>query len=65
MKSRHCLYGMHAPGANNVSTLRVVTYNKDADRRSICELTLTSDSLQSKVEDMLLISAVSRTKIAI
>jgi hypothetical protein len=31
----------------------------DADIRSICELTLTSDRRQSKVKDRLLISAVS------
>jgi hypothetical protein len=31
----------------------------DAGRRSICELTLTSDRLQSKVENRLLISGVS------
>jgi hypothetical protein len=30
----------------------------DADRRSICELTLAYDGLQSKVEDKLLISSV-------
>jgi hypothetical protein len=28
----------------------------DADRKSMCKLTLTSDRLQSKVEDRLLIS---------
>jgi hypothetical protein len=31
----------------------------DADRKSICELTLTSDWLQSKVEDRLLTSAIN------
>jgi hypothetical protein len=31
----------------------------DTDRRSICVLTLTSDRLQSEVEDRLLISVVS------
>jgi hypothetical protein len=46
--------------ANNVSTLQAVTYNICTDSRSICELTLTLDWLQSKVEDRLLISTVSQ-----
>jgi hypothetical protein len=46
--------------ANNVSTLRVVTYNiwTQIGDRYICELTLILDWLQSKVEDSLLISSV-------
>jgi hypothetical protein len=35
----------------------------DAGRRPICELTLTSDLLQSKVQGRLLISPVSITEI--